>query len=106
LKNMKILSTFANGDLEKVEKTDEIIKPSQSSETKGIKTRIPAQRPPPAEMTSKFNALILNEMAHSAVLLAQFWDQIYEKSGKPNLTDYKSYKYPFTPEFVPVDYLL
>jgi hypothetical protein len=44
-------------------------------------------------------------MSDSTAQLAAFWDEIYERAGKPDLSAYRSYRYPFKPDFVAPDYL-
>lgn len=105
IENMRMLSIFSYADLPKVEKADAILSPSKVEEIKGLKIKTAAKRPPPEEAAKKFENLIVNEMAHSAKLLALLWDQAYEAAGKPNLNDYRSYKFPHTVEFIAPDYL-
>lgn len=53
----------------------------------------------------KFKPLIVLQMARSARLLAEFWDEIYLQSKKPDVKEFKDYSFLFQPEFVPPDYL-
>lgn len=53
----------------------------------------------------KFKPLIVVQMARSARLLAEFWDEIYLQSKKPDLKEFKDYSFLFQPEFIPPDYL-
>ncbi len=64
-----------------------------------------AGRPADEQGAKAFRALILRQMADSAAQLAQFWDDAYVAGGKPDLSKYRSYRYPFTPDFVAPDYL-
>ena len=43
-------------------------------------------------------------MSRSVLLLANLWDTAYEKAGSPDLSHYKSYRYPFTPDYIEVNY--
>lgn len=52
----------------------------------------------------KFKPLIVLQMARSARLLAELWDEIYLQSKKPDLKEFKDYSFLFQPEFVPPDY--
>ncbi|MNL81910.1 hypothetical protein D3C87_2091530 [compost metagenome] len=45
-------------------------------------------------------------MARGALLLANLWDEAYVQAGRPQLAAYKSYKYPFTVDFVAPDYFV
>jgi hypothetical protein len=69
-----------------------------------MKIKTAAERKPPEENLKNFSSLITEQMARSAVLLAQLWDQMYKEAGEPELKSYKSYRYPLTPEFVTPDY--
>ncbi len=104
VEKMKLLALSSEPDLQKIYKLDPIIKPSSLKVEKGMSLRTPAERHPPSVGFKKFEKIIVDEMARSAVLLAHLWDQIYENGQKPNLKLYKSYKYPFTPEFIMPDY--
>jgi hypothetical protein len=43
-------------------------------------------------------------MARAAALLAKKWDEAYIAVGKPDLSKYQSYRYPFTPDYLKPDY--
>ena len=64
-----------------------------------------ARRQPLELACPAFHTLIVNEMARSAAALAQLWDQAYVDGHSPDLGKYRSYKYPLTPDFIPLDYL-
>jgi hypothetical protein len=101
---MREMSIIAYGEIGKVEAMDKILKPSAVKEENGTSVRTPAQRPTPDEAAKRFGKLILPELARSARLLAELWDDIYIQAGKPNLSKYRSFKYPLQPDFVPPDY--
>lgn len=103
--NMKILSERAYKDLEKVEAADQVLSPSIQLDKKGLIQKTPAKRSAPGSVTKKFDSLIISEMSLAASLIALTWDQIYEASGKPSLQEYRSFRYPFLPDFVAPDYL-
>jgi hypothetical protein len=71
-----------------------------------MKIRIPAERKPSRVGFEIYKDLIVKEMGRSSLLLAHLWDQIYIQSGKPKLENYKSFRYPFTPDYVPPDYMI
>ena len=72
----------------------------------GMEVRTEAERQPPAVAFKKMNKMILTDLARGAVLLANLWDEAYVRAGRPKIGAYKSYKYPFTVEFVPPDYFV
>lgn len=101
---MRALGEISLSEIPTIYKLDPIKKASSQKNEKGMSLRSEAERASPASLAPKFEALIVTEMARSATLLAQLWDEAYVQTGRPNLAAYKSYKYPFTPEFVPPDY--
>jgi hypothetical protein len=66
---------------------------------------IKPERAKPEKAAAAFKRLIYREMSDSTAQLAAFWDEIYERAGKPDLSAYRSYRYPFKPDFVAPDYL-
>lgn len=102
--NCRELSLLSFADIKSVLKADSVIKPSSIVIDKGMSNKKYAERKPASETYPKFEKLITRQMARSALLLAHVWDQIYEDAGKPNLKSYRSYLYPFTPDFVKPDY--
>lgn len=105
IENMRALSEISAAETKDVLKQDPIITPSVIKIEKGMSLKTPATRRSAAEAYKKMNSLIVKEMARSSYLLAHFWDEIYKASGSPAIKAYKSYQYPFTPEFVKPDYL-
>lgn len=105
IENMRELTILSFNDLPKLFKLDPIIKKSEVITDKGMQIRKVAERKSPKEGLKKFKPLILSNMARASLLLAKFWDQAYTQMGAPDLSGYKNYKYPFTPEFVPPDYI-
>jgi hypothetical protein len=101
---MKQLSILSHNDFELLMKLDPVLEPSILKTDKGMELRTPAKRKSPKEGAKIFEKLIIKHMSRSAVLLAHFWDQIYQDSGKPNLEVAKFYKFPHTPDFVKPDY--
>ena len=105
IEKMKALSVVSVQEIPAVSAIDPVTKPSTVEKLEGgreIKT--PAERKPATTVATKFKPLITSEMARSAVLLAQLWDQAYEKIGSPDLSHYQSFQFPFMPEFVVPDY--
>ena len=104
VEKMRGLSVLALGDIQAVLKADPIIKNSVLKLEKGMSLKTPAERQPPSVGAKRFEKLIVEGMARSATLLAAFWDDIYEQSGKPDLKAYRSYRFPYTVEFIQPDY--
>lgn len=104
VEKMRTLGEISNVEMKQIFKLDPVIKPSAVKEDKGMKIRTPAERKSAAIGFKKFEKLFVTEMARSAALLAQLWDQAYAEAGEPAIKAYKSYKYPLTPEFVMPDY--
>ena len=104
VQKMKLLASESEKDITTILKLDPIIKPSSLTLEKGMSLKKPAERKPAKEGYKKWNQLIVKQMARSALLLANLWDQIYNEGNKPNLSDYKSYLHPFQPDFVMPDY--
>ncbi len=103
---LKKLSREAVEEVAVVEALDVVLEnSSELINEHGMTMRKAALRPAPAEQCPKFRPLITLEMARSAKTLARLWDKIYKDSGKPNLANYKSYRYPLTPDFVHPSYL-
>lgn len=101
---MKALGLMSFSDVSKVFKLDPIIKKSSIKVDQGMQLRTPAERQPASKVAEKMKPLLIEQMARAATLLAHFWDQAYREAGSPPLSKYKSYKYPFTVDFVPPDY--
>ncbi len=99
VERMRVLSTKAMEELPQVERADELIAPSEKSPHK-----IPAKRPSEEKGAVAFHDIIALQMAKSALLLAAFWDLSYREGGAPSLEGYRSYQYPLTIEFIPLDY--
>lgn len=101
---IKKISTLAYKDLGEIRKLDKVLATSAQVQQEGSKSKHPAKRKSAADMAKTFENLIIKQTAWSAVALSETWDKIYSESGKFDLTLYKSYDYPITPEFVPLDY--
>jgi hypothetical protein len=104
LEKMRSLGEISLAEIPKIYALDPIKKPSIEKSEKGMSLRTPAERAAPETVSPKFEKLVIREMARSAALLAQIWDEAYVQVGQPKLGAYKSYKFPFTPDFVPPDY--
>lgn len=104
VEKMKLLSQLTFEEIPLLIAIDPIKKPSEVKEEKGMELRTAAEREDIKTVSAKFEPHIVLGLARSAALLAQLWDQAYVKVGKPKLAAYKSYKYPFTPDFVAPDY--
>lgn len=104
IEKMRALSELSLADLNAVLKADPIIKPSILKIEKGMSLKTPAERKPATEGYKRMNKLILTELARSSYLLAHLWDEVYKTVGEPSLKSYKSYRYPYTVDFVKPDY--
>lgn len=104
IEKMRALSELSFDEIKTILAVDPIKKPSEDKKEKGMSLRTPAEREDIKTVAAKLDPIIVQEMARSAALLANLWDEAYVKVGKPKLTAYKSYRYPFTPEFVAPDY--
>lgn len=104
IEKMKALSIISNKEIPQLLKLDPVKKKSSVLKERGMEIKTPAEREPASVAFKKMKPLIVTEMARGAVLLAHLWDEAYVKAGKPKLGSYKSYKYPFTVDFVTPDY--
>lgn len=106
LERMRKFSALSLSEMAEVNRRDPILK--KSVQEKGADGKW--QRVKPAERQSAdvgmkvFKDMIVLQMARSSLLLAQLWDEAYASVGKPDLSKYRSYRYPFTPDFIPPDY--
>ncbi len=104
VERMRSYTIAAYNDIEKIKKLDPIIKKSEVKLEKGMKLKTPATRKDASEALKKFEPLITTHMARAAWMLAQLWDEAYRNAGKPQLSSYKSYKFPFNVDFIYPDY--
>lgn len=104
IENMRELSKTSIADIKAVLKADPVIKPSQLKIEKGMSLKTPAERKSAAEGYKKMNKLIVTQMARSSYLLAHLWDEAFKAVGTPDIKSYRSFMYPFTPDFVKPDY--
>lgn len=102
---MREFSAMIAKDLSPIFKKDPVIKKSILEREKGMVLRTPAERKPAKVGWKNFETLTIKQMASSAKLLAIFWDEAYVALGRPDLSAYRSFRYPFTPDFIPPDYL-
>ncbi len=104
VENARALSEVSFNEIKDVLKADKLIKPSTLSIEKGMSLKKSAERKPASENFKNFEKLIVKQMARSSLLLAHLWDEAYKNSGEPELNKYRSYLYPFTPDFIKPDY--
>lgn len=104
LERMKALSVSATDDLKRALAGDPVLKKSSITEENGKKIKTPAERKSATVALAAYKNMIVDQMARSALLLAKMWDESYENIGSPDLSKYRSYRYPFTPDFISVDY--
>jgi hypothetical protein len=105
VEKMRALSLLSVQDIPKIYKLDVLVKPSEINKNSGMEIKTPAVRKDTSKTAQKMAPLITQEMARAASLLAQLWDTAYVNAGRPKFNLYKSYKYPFTPEFIAPDYV-
>lgn len=104
VEKMKALSIISLKDIPKIYKVDPVIKKSELKKEKGMSLKTAAERKPASVAFKKMDKMIVDQMARGAILLAHLWDEAYISAGRPKLASYKSYKYPFTPDFIPPNY--
>lgn len=104
IEKMKSLSEISRAEIPKILKVDPIIKKSTVVKERGMEIKTPAERQDGKVGFKRFEKFIVTDMARGALLLANLWDESYVKAGRPKLAAYKSYKYPFTVDFVAPDY--
>lgn len=102
--NMQALSEVSFVEVKDVLKADRVLRPSTLTIEKGMSLKKAAERKPARENAKNFEKLIVRQMARASYLLAHLWDEAYKSAGQPELSAYRSYLYPFTPEFVKPDY--
>lgn len=104
LERMRDFSIEASNELPQIFKLDPVIKKSEIKKEKGMEIKSGAQRKDAASGWKAFKPVITKQMARSAVMLARLWDEMYIEIGKPDLSAYRWYKYPFTPDFIAPNY--
>lgn len=105
VQKMKSLGLLSFSEIKAIYKMDPLLKKSTLKVDQGMQLRTPAERKSAATAAKAMRPLITEQMARAAVLLAHLWDQAYREAGSPSLSKYKSYKYPFTVDFIAPDYL-
>ncbi len=105
IEKMKDLSLISNTEIPKLLKLDPIKKKSTLMKERGMSLKTAAEREPASVAFKKMKPMIVTQMARGATLLANLWDEAYVSAGRPKLGAYKSYKYPFTVEFIKPDYI-
>ena len=107
VERMKKLSLISFPEIKDIEKWDCVLKKSDLKKNgDGSVTRVPAERRNAALMAPAIRPQVITELARSAVLLAQFWDEAYQKAGAPPLLLDTGFKYPITVDFIQADYLI
>lgn len=107
LRAFQLLTHLSYQDIQALKRIDPIKAPSQNKNEKGMNLRVPAQRESAKDCVKIFEPYIRTHMARAALFLAHMWDKAYHDSSKKSwpISKYKSYRYPFTHEFVKPDYL-
>ena len=104
IEQMRQLTILSSADIQSILDIDKITVPSEKAKPENNNTKQPAKRLAPEVTAAAYQPYIIKHMARSAVLLAAMWDEAYVKAGRPDLSAYRSYRYPFTPDFVNPDY--
>ena len=104
IEQMRQLTMLSSNDIPALLQIDQLTKPSELASPQNNNTRKPAQRLTPDETAAAYLPYITKHMGRSAALLAAMWDEAYVKAGRPDLSAYRSFRYPLSPEFVPPDY--
>jgi len=104
LERMRALSQISIDEMPNIKRLDPIIKKSGTNKPAVIEEWLVAERKPATVGLKLFKDQIVNEMARSSLLLATLWDEIYTELGKPNLSKYRNYRYPYTLEHIAPDY--
>jgi hypothetical protein len=104
------ISAMNRPDRAKVEKLDPILSRKDMEQTAVAdlnpgKKKVPPERQDPSVGAKRFRELIIKQLATSARALAFLWDAIYQQAGSPDLSGYRSYRYPVKVDFVPLDYI-
>lgn len=105
LQIMQYLTSLSNKDRDTVLKLDPMIKKSEVKSEKGMDIRTAAVRKPTEAGYSALKDLVILHMARSAFVLAHLWDEGYHDAGSISLQNYRSYRFPHTPDFIPPDYI-
>lgn len=104
LQKMKALSEISAKEISTILKLDPVIKKSSLNKDHGMELRTEAERMPSVVGFKKMHKIVQTDLARAAALLANLWDDAYVKAGRPKLSSYKSYRYPFTLDFIMPDY--
>jgi hypothetical protein len=107
VRRMRDLSGLSLADLPELEKLDEkvILRKSERSPDGDRKKDKPAERISAVRAVPVFGDLPVRNLARGASFLAELWDQAYIRAGRPDVGDYRGFRYPLTPKFVRPDYL-
>ncbi len=105
LQVMREISIRSTKEKSEIEKRDPILPDPSKIKLLEAGVRLPPKRESAAVGAKKFESLIVKQMGRSASALALLWDESYRRAGRPDLSAYRSYRYPLKPLFVPPDYL-
>lgn len=105
LEKMRNFSQSVLSQLPRILANDPVKKKSELKKEKGMSLRTPAVRESAEVGWRKLKSSVTDQMGSAASLLAHLWDEAYEKAGKPKLSTYRSFRYPFTPDFVAPEYV-
>ncbi len=71
-----------------------------SSDERGMKIKAVRKDPDQVIKSGATRELIADRLSSGAHELASVWVKAWQEASSPNFKDYKSFEYPFTPEFV------
>lgn len=103
---MRELSEASLKDIAELEKRDDkaILQRSQRAPGADRRKDKRAERLPAFRAVEIFGDLPSRHLARGASFLAELWDRAYVEAGRPDLSRYRSRRYPLTPKFVRPDY--
>jgi len=91
------VSALSLEEIKKIKELDPVLEPSHN---KKIAVRKSAK-----VGFNLMNKMLLKDLVRGAILTANLWDEAYVRAGKPDLSKYKSYRYPYNVDFIAPDYI-
>ena len=88
IEKMKFLGEISLSEAKDVLKVDPVTSPSVLKIEKGMSLKTAAKRQHASVGFKKFEKLIVTQMARSALLLANLWDEAYKSAGSPEVKAY------------------
>jgi hypothetical protein len=97
-KALSIAAFSKIGVLKDIDRAHGIVKASGKNSDRVI-------RKPARDVAKDYRELAVSQMALAADTLAELWLAAWQQAGKPDLSEFRSYYFWFTPDFVPPDYI-